>query len=215
MPDVWCVICMTSDIRCLRADVWFQMSNIWCQMSDVWCRTSDFRCQMSGIWCHMSDVRRLMCDMYDVRYRCLTAPVWCHMSDVRRVMCDICMMSDVWYVCCGSILSFVQIFFSFVLNRLSYYYHTCTLPYPKTKEGKIWTKDKIEPHVCLMGDAWCVIRAMSDVRRLTSWHATDISHQTSDVLCLMSDVTGLKSDVRQLMSTVSMKSDVCCLRSDV
>ena len=47
------------------------------------------------------------------------------------------------YLCCGSILSLVQIFFSFVSNSLSCYYHT--LPYPKTKEKKIWTKDKIEP----------------------------------------------------------------------
>ena len=46
-------------------------------------------------------------------------------------------------ICCGSILSLVQIFFSFVSNSLSCYYHT--LPYPKTKEKKIWTKDKIEP----------------------------------------------------------------------
>ena len=47
------------------------------------------------------------------------------------------------WLCCGSILSLVQIFFSFVSNSLSCYYHT--LPYPKTKEKKIWTKDKIEP----------------------------------------------------------------------
>ena len=46
-------------------------------------------------------------------------------------------------ICCGSILSLVQIFFSFVSNSLSCYYHT--LPYPKTKEKKIWNKDKIEP----------------------------------------------------------------------
>ena len=38
-------------------------------------------------------------------------------------------------ICCGSILSLVQIFFSFVSNSLSCYYHT--LPYPKTKEKKI------------------------------------------------------------------------------
>ena len=48
-----------------------------------------------------------------------------------------------WYICCGSNLSLVQIFFSFVSNSLSCYYHT--LPYPKTKQKKIWTKDKIEP----------------------------------------------------------------------
>ena len=47
------------------------------------------------------------------------------------------------YICWGSILSLVQIFFSFVSNSLSCYYHT--LPYPKTEEKKIWTKDKIEP----------------------------------------------------------------------
>ena len=53
-------------------------------------------------------------------------------------------------ICCGSILSLVQIFFSFVSNSLSCYYHT--LPYPKTKEKKIWTKDKIEPqHI----HVWC------------------------------------------------------------
>ena len=46
-------------------------------------------------------------------------------------------------ICCGSILSLVQIFFPFVSNSLSCYYHT--LPYVKTKEKKIWTKDKIEP----------------------------------------------------------------------
>ena len=37
----------------------------------------------------------------------------------------------------------VQIFFSFVSNSLSCYYHT--LPYAKTKEKKIWSKNKIEP----------------------------------------------------------------------
>ena len=47
------------------------------------------------------------------------------------------------YICCGSILSLVQIFFSFVSTSWSCYYHT--LPYPKTKEKKIWTTDKIEP----------------------------------------------------------------------
>ena len=41
--------------------------------------------------------------------------------------------------CCGSILSLVEILFSFVSNH----YHT--LSYPKTKENKISTKDKIEP----------------------------------------------------------------------
>ena len=46
-------------------------------------------------------------------------------------------------ICCGSILSLVQIFFSFVSTSWSCYYHT--LPYPKTKEKKIWTTDKIEP----------------------------------------------------------------------
>ena len=46
-------------------------------------------------------------------------------------------------ICCGSILSLVKIFFNFISNSLSCYYHT--LPYPKTKEKKIWTKDKIEP----------------------------------------------------------------------
>ena len=39
------------------------------------------------------------------------------------------------FICCGSILSLVQIFFSFVSNSLSCYYHT--LPYPITKENKI------------------------------------------------------------------------------
>ena len=39
--------------------------------------------------------------------------------------------------------------FSFFSNSLSCYYHT--LPYPKTKEKKIWTKDKIEPqHIHLI-----------------------------------------------------------------
>ena len=47
------------------------------------------------------------------------------------------------WLCCGSILSSVQFFFSFVSNSLLCYYHT--LPYPKTKEKKIWTKEKIEP----------------------------------------------------------------------
>ena len=184
---------------------------------------------MSGIWCHMSDVRRLMCDMYDVRYRCLTAPVWCHMSDVRRVMCDICMMSDVWYVCCGSILSFVQIFFSFVLNCLSYYNHTCTLPYPKTKEGKIWTKDKIEPHVCLMGDTcdvWCQTSDLmtcnrhltSDVGCIMSYircNRSEVWCQTTDVCCLY-EVWCLLSEVRRLMFVVRyMMSGVWCLMSDV
>ena len=43
---------------------------------------------------------------------------------------------DFQCMCCGSILSLVQIFFSFfVSNSLSRYYHT--LPYPKTKEKKI------------------------------------------------------------------------------
>ena len=34
------------------------------------------------------------------------------------------------HICCGSVLSLVQIFFSFVSNSLSCYYHT--LPYPET-----------------------------------------------------------------------------------
>ena len=55
----------------------------------------------------------------------------------------ICLEESHVCVCCGSILSLVQIFFSFVSNSLSCYYHT--LPYAKTKEKKIWTKDKIEP----------------------------------------------------------------------
>ena len=38
-------------------------------------------------------------------------------------------------LCCGSILSLVQILFPFVSNSLSCYYHT--LPYAKTKETKI------------------------------------------------------------------------------
>ena len=43
----------------------------------------------------------------------------------------------------------VQIFFSFVSNSLSCYYHT--LPYPKTEEKKIWTKEKIEPQHIFWG----------------------------------------------------------------
>ena len=50
-----------------------------------------------------------------------------------------CMLKSWWYKCCGSILSLVQIFFSFVSNSLSY------ITIPKKKEKKIWTKDKIEP----------------------------------------------------------------------
>ena len=37
-------------------------------------------------------------------------------------------------MCCGSVLSLVQILFSFI-----------RVPYPKTKENKISTKDKTEP----------------------------------------------------------------------
>ena len=43
-----------------------------------------------------------------------------------------------FYVCCGSILSLVQIFFSFVLFKTDLH----ILPYPKTKELN-YTKDKI------------------------------------------------------------------------
>ena len=50
-------------------------------------------------------------------------------------------------------------FFSFVSNSLSCYYHT--LSYPKTKEKKIWTKDKVEPqhiHVSvLFYTLWCTL----------------------------------------------------------
>ena len=42
---------------------------------------------------------------------------------------------DFFCICCGSILSLVQIFFPSVSNSLSCYNHT--LPYPKTKEKKI------------------------------------------------------------------------------
>ena len=48
-----------------------------------------------------------------------------------------------WW-CCGSILSLVQIFFSFVSNSLSY------IIIPKKKKRKIWTKDKIEPQQWLL-----------------------------------------------------------------
>ena len=61
----------------------------------------------------------------------------------QNVLIDYRVTKNFNYICCGSILSLVQIFFYFVSNSLSCYYHT--LPYPKTKEKKIWTKDKIEP----------------------------------------------------------------------
>ena len=58
-------------------------------------------------------------------------------------------------------------------------------------------------YVCVMWDVWCVICTMTDVRRLTSWHITDIWHQTSDVFCLMSSGVWCQiSDVRRLFSDV-------------
>ena len=65
-----------------------------------------------------------------------------------------------WCICCGSIFSLVQIFFSFVSNSLSCYYHT--LAYPKTKEKKIWTKDKIEPQHIYQS------RIVRETKKLTS-----------------------------------------------
>ena len=43
------------------------------------------------------------------------------------------------WICCGSILSLVQIIFSFVFSIVMYDNDF------ETKENKIWTKDKIEP----------------------------------------------------------------------
>ena len=70
-------------------------------------------------------------------------PFWFVSCEVRRLNWALIPLPLCKQVCCGLILSLVQILFSFVQTH----YHT--LQYPKTKENKIWTKDKIEPQkVC-------------------------------------------------------------------
>ena len=46
---------------------------------------------------------------------------------------------SLWCTCCGSILSLVQILYSFVLGIVMYDNEI------ETKENKLWTRDKIEP----------------------------------------------------------------------
>ena len=77
------------------------------------------------------------------------------------------------YVCCGSILSLVQIFFSFFLGIVMYDNEF------ETKEKKIWTKDKIEPqhlyhhdlsihgHFDLLEKYFTIFRNTEELRRIT------------------------------------------------
>ena len=67
-------------------------------------------------------------------------------------------------ICCGSILSVVQFYpwFKFYFPLFQIRYHT--LQYPKTKEKKIWTKDKIEPqHIQQQCDQAFIIGASARV----------------------------------------------------
>ena len=89
MSDVWCVICLVSDVRRLMsADLRrliSAMCYVWRLLSNI-CLVSDVRCQTSDVWSHMSgvkksDVRLPICDI-------------CLMLDVRRLMCEvICLVS--------------------------------------------------------------------------------------------------------------------------
>ena len=66
----------------------------------------------------------------------------------------------------------VQILFSFASNSLSY-----ILPYPKTKENKIYTKDKIEPqHVHLQNLPLHACKLKTFLKFLLSWlaHVTTV-----------------------------------------
>ena len=75
---------------------------------------------------------KVVCDYTTVQVR------WFHMGGYVQFMYEWVKCSShktSLCICCGSILSLVQIFFSFVSNSSSFYYHT--LPYPKTKEKKI------------------------------------------------------------------------------
>ena len=75
-------------------------------------------------------------------------------------------------VCRGLISSLVQILFSFASNSLSY-----ILPYPKTKENKIYTKDKIEPqHVHLQNLPLHACKLKTFLKFLLSWlaHVTTV-----------------------------------------
>ena len=115
--------------------------------------------------------------------RCLMSKVWCLMltsqttdgrrllSDVRHLMSEVrYLMSDVW-----SQMSDVTCLMSYVRRLMWYMYD-------------VWCHVWCVIYVYLMWGVWCLICVMSDVRRLTSWHITDIWYQTSDVLCLMSCV---------------------------
>ena len=77
------------------------------------------------------------------------------------------------YVCCGSILSLVQIFFPFFLGIVMYDNEF------ETKEKKIWTKDKIEPqhlyhhdlsihgHFDLLEKYFTIFRNTEELQRIT------------------------------------------------
>ena len=95
-------------------------------LTNAFCKVVCDYTTVQGRWFHMGGYVQFMYE-------------WVKCSSHKTSLC----------ICCRSILSLVQIFFSFVSNSLSCYYHT--LPYPKTKEKKIWTKDKIEPqHIHLI-----------------------------------------------------------------
>ena len=76
-------------------------------------------------------------------------------------------------ICCGSILSLVQILFSFLLNSLSY------ITIPKTKGNKIGTKDKIEPqHIFTRGKTEEKLICVLEKKNLSSRYKLCYSQQS-------------------------------------
>ena len=88
MWDIWCVICVMSDVRCLTS--WRITDIRLYRMSDVICLKSYGRHLMSAVGM-ISDVCYLVSDVW-----CLSYYFLCMVSDVSRAMYDVlCVMSDV------------------------------------------------------------------------------------------------------------------------
>ena len=162
---------------------------------------------VSDVGCHVSYLRPLMCDMYDIWSETVDIFVRCQMSNVKGLMSyvdvsdDWCQTSVVW---CQASDVWGQI--SDVRRLISDGDVTCLMSYVRHLMWymyDVWCHVWCVIYVYLMWGVWCLICVMSDVRRLTSWHITDIWYQTSDVLCLMSCVWRL----------ICLVSDVTCLMS--